>query len=98
MIDVQEAEGILAGRRWTAGELQRLTARLKDSLTVVRRVAESRGAGLPVPDDYPADPGEPRRQGAASSRVLGRVRSDESIPGCEPSGTAPRPRLRTGQP
>ncbi|MER6051285.1 hypothetical protein ABT168_28195 [Streptomyces sp. NPDC001793] len=56
---IEEAEGILAARRWTAGELQLLTVQLKDSLVATHRVAESRGARLPVPDDDPGpDPSD----------------------------------------
>ncbi|PNE42515.1 MULTISPECIES: hypothetical protein [Streptomyces] len=57
---IEEAERVLSGRAWTAGELQLLTLQLKDSLVVVHRVAESRGARLPVPDDEPVEPSEAR--------------------------------------
>ncbi|ANZ18434.1 hypothetical protein ACH4YO_25505 [Streptomyces noursei] len=73
---IEEAERVLSGRAWTAGELQLLTVRLKDSLVVVHRVAESRGARLPVPDDDPDEAGEPSEpttpSGPASPRTASR--------------------------
>ncbi|MFB7635835.1 hypothetical protein ACFC0M_33455 [Streptomyces sp. NPDC056149] len=48
---IEEAERILTERRWTPGELQLLTVDLKNSLAATYRVATSRGARLPVPDD-----------------------------------------------
>ncbi|UYB40325.1 hypothetical protein SLV14_002936 [Streptomyces sp. Je 1-4] len=47
----EEAHRILAGRAWTPGEIHLLALELASSLANVRRVAESRGARLPVPDD-----------------------------------------------
>jgi hypothetical protein len=47
----EEAHRILAGRAWTPGEIHLLALELAASLANVRRVAESRGARLPVPDD-----------------------------------------------
>ncbi|AZS76649.1 hypothetical protein DDE74_25035 [Streptomyces lydicus] len=47
----EEAHRILAGRAWTPGEIHLLALELATSLADVRRVAESRGARLPVPDD-----------------------------------------------
>ncbi|MEW1657162.1 MULTISPECIES: hypothetical protein [unclassified Streptomyces] len=55
---IEEAERILTERAWTPGELHLLTVDLKDSLVATYRVAESRGARLPVPDDEPTDPDE----------------------------------------
>ncbi|WP_438487755.1 hypothetical protein [Streptomyces sp. S186] len=61
---IEEAERVLSGRAWTAGEIQLLAVQLKDSLVVVRRVAESRGARLPVPDDPDETGDRPTRGGA----------------------------------
>ncbi|MFD5392846.1 hypothetical protein ACFWJW_01090 [Streptomyces sp. NPDC127097] len=47
----EEAHRILAGRAWTPGEIHLLALELATSLADVRRVAESRGARLPVPQD-----------------------------------------------
>ncbi|WP_406479290.1 hypothetical protein [Streptomyces platensis] len=47
----EEAHRILAGRAWTPGEIHLLALELASSLANVRRVAESRGARLSVPDD-----------------------------------------------
>ncbi|MEU7634542.1 hypothetical protein AB0C11_00440 [Streptomyces sp. NPDC039016] len=64
---IEDAERILADRSWTPGELHLLTVELKNSLVTTHRVAESRGARLPVPayepdedpdddpEDYPED-------------------------------------------
>ncbi|WP_256338665.1 hypothetical protein [Streptomyces sp. 2112.3] len=51
----EEAHRILAGRAWTPGEIHLLALELAASLADVRRVAESRGARLPVPDDDGSD-------------------------------------------
>ncbi|MER6839521.1 hypothetical protein [Streptomyces platensis] len=51
----EEAHRILAGRAWTPGEIHLLALELAASLVDVRRVAESRGARLPVPDDDGSD-------------------------------------------
>ncbi|MFE7540504.1 hypothetical protein [Streptomyces platensis] len=45
----EEAHRILAGRAWTPGEIHLLALELATSLADVRRIAESRGARLPVP-------------------------------------------------
>lgn len=42
---------MLADRRATVPRLRFLLARMSESLTDVHRIAESRGARLPVPDD-----------------------------------------------
>ncbi|MFI7414790.1 hypothetical protein ACIBU0_39760 [Streptomyces sp. NPDC049627] len=42
---------ILADRRATPAQLRFLLARMSEALTDVRRIAESRGARLPVPAD-----------------------------------------------
>ncbi|WP_329546767.1 hypothetical protein OG548_23285 [Streptomyces sp. NBC_01356] len=49
------AERMLADRKVTAAELRFLGARLSEALGDVVRVAESRGARLPVPDDIDGD-------------------------------------------
>ncbi|MFK0291317.1 hypothetical protein ACIQU6_12685 [Streptomyces sp. NPDC090442] len=62
---IEEAEQILTERRWTPGELQLLTVDLKNSLTATYRVATSRGARLPAPDDDPGaapEGGDERRR------------------------------------
>ncbi|WP_148590174.1 hypothetical protein [Streptomyces sp. WAC01526] len=51
----EEAHRILAARAWTPGEIHLLALELAASLANVRRVAESRGARLPVPDDDGSD-------------------------------------------
>ncbi|MFE0187230.1 hypothetical protein [Streptomyces sp. NPDC058989] len=48
---IEEAVRILDARTWTPGEIHLLAVELTASLVNVRRVAESRGARLPVPDD-----------------------------------------------
>ncbi|MGD3111080.1 hypothetical protein [Streptomyces sp. YGL11-2] len=48
---VDEARKVLHGRAWTSGELHLLAVELTESLDTVHRVAESRGARLPVADD-----------------------------------------------
>lgn len=47
---IEEAHRILAARTWTPGEIHLLALELTTSLANVRRVAESRGARLPVPE------------------------------------------------
>ncbi|GGU90488.1 hypothetical protein GCM10010211_66360 [Streptomyces albospinus] len=47
---VAEARKVLHGRAWTSGELHLLAVELTESLDTVHRVAESRGARLPVAD------------------------------------------------
>ncbi|WP_407287097.1 hypothetical protein [Streptomyces sp. BP-8] len=47
----EEARCVLDARMWTPGEIHLLAVELTASLVDVRRVAESRGARLPVPDD-----------------------------------------------
>ncbi|UZJ29884.1 hypothetical protein [Streptomyces endophytica] len=51
---IEEARRTLDARTWTSGEL-RLLAVVTASLADVHRVAESRGARLPVPDDDEPD-------------------------------------------
>ncbi|MHB9857914.1 hypothetical protein [Streptomyces sp. YIM S03343] len=46
---VQEAQMVLDGRQWTAGELHLLAVRLTEALANVHRIAVSRGARLPAP-------------------------------------------------
>ncbi|WP_052229925.1 hypothetical protein [Streptomyces sp. CT34] len=48
---IEEARKLLHGRAWTSGELHLLAVELTESLDTVRRVAESRGARLPVAGD-----------------------------------------------
>ncbi|MCF3176819.1 hypothetical protein IPZ61_26270 [Streptomyces sioyaensis] len=48
---IEEAHRILAARAWTPGEIHLLALELTTVLADVRRVAESRGARLPVPED-----------------------------------------------
>ncbi len=55
---IEEACRILAARTWTPGEIHLLAVELLSSLVDVRRVAESRGARLPVPDDDRPDADE----------------------------------------
>lgn len=50
-----EAHRILDARTWTPGEIHLLAVELTSSLADVHRVAESRGARLPVPDDAVRD-------------------------------------------
>lgn len=45
---IVEAKYVLAERAWTPGELHLLAVQLTESLVDVHRVAESRGARLPV--------------------------------------------------
>ncbi|MCK7623957.1 hypothetical protein MUU72_12755 [Streptomyces sp. RS10V-4] len=45
---IEEAERVLADRLWTPGELHLLALQLKETLVNTHRVAESRGARLPV--------------------------------------------------
>ncbi|MEU7433271.1 hypothetical protein AB0B07_20945 [Streptomyces sioyaensis] len=52
---IEEARRILAARAWTPGEIHLLALELTTSLADVRRVAESRGVRLPVPDDDEPD-------------------------------------------
>ncbi|MGG2462737.1 hypothetical protein ACO0M4_23455 [Streptomyces sp. RGM 3693] len=52
---IEEAERVLTDRAWSPGELHLLTVELKNSLVTTHRVAESRGARLPVPDYEPDD-------------------------------------------
>lgn len=47
---IEEARHVLDARTWTPGELHLLAVELTAALANVRRVAESRGARLPVPD------------------------------------------------
>ncbi|MFI1736742.1 hypothetical protein [Streptomyces sioyaensis] len=47
---IEEAQRILAARAWTPGEIHLLALELTTALADVRRVAESRGARLPVPE------------------------------------------------
>ncbi|MFI0712011.1 hypothetical protein ACH4SK_15400 [Streptomyces inhibens] len=47
----EEARRVLEARTWTPGEIHLLAVELTAALANVRRVAESRGARLPVPDD-----------------------------------------------
>ncbi|MGP8299516.1 hypothetical protein ACTPOK_16655 [Streptomyces inhibens] len=53
---IEEARRVLDARTWSPGELHLLAVELTAVLTNVRRVAESRGARLPVPEK-PAPPG-----------------------------------------
>ncbi|MGW0999837.1 hypothetical protein ACWD5V_42555 [Streptomyces sp. NPDC002523] len=46
---VQEAQRVLDGRQWRAGELHLLTVQLTEALTNVHRIAVSRGARLLAP-------------------------------------------------
>ncbi|MFI2184831.1 hypothetical protein [Streptomyces sioyaensis] len=55
---IEEACRILDARTWTPGEIHLLAVELVSSLVDVRRVAESRGARLPVPDDDGPDADE----------------------------------------
>ncbi|KPC58839.1 hypothetical protein [Streptomyces chattanoogensis] len=48
---IGEARRFLRERKWTSGELQLMAVELTEALTVTHRVAESRGARLPVPAD-----------------------------------------------
>ncbi|MER0482253.1 hypothetical protein ABR737_28610 [Streptomyces sp. Edi2] len=48
---MDEARRVFAARTWTPGELHLLAVELASSLANVHRVAKSRGARLPVPDD-----------------------------------------------
>ncbi|MER7984394.1 hypothetical protein ABTY53_02125 [Streptomyces noursei] len=48
---IEDAQEILRDRSWTPGELHLLAEDLTASLINMRRVAESRGARLPVPDE-----------------------------------------------
>ncbi|MFG2284550.1 hypothetical protein ACGFOU_00480 [Streptomyces sp. NPDC048595] len=54
---IEEAGRILDARTWTPGEIHLLAVELTASLVTVRRVAESRGARLPVSDDEGCDAG-----------------------------------------
>ncbi|MGY5124851.1 hypothetical protein [Streptomyces nigrescens] len=55
---IEEARRILDARTWTPGEIHWLAVELASSLADVRRVALSRGARLPVPDDDGPDADE----------------------------------------
>ncbi|KIZ18437.1 hypothetical protein [Streptomyces natalensis] len=46
---IEEARRVLGARAWTPGELHLLAIELTEALTAMYRVAESRGARLPVP-------------------------------------------------
>lgn len=46
---IEEAQRVLGARTWTSGELHLLTVELTEALTAMHRIAESRGARLPVP-------------------------------------------------
>ncbi|MEU9108517.1 hypothetical protein AB0D54_30125 [Streptomyces xanthophaeus] len=46
---LDEAQCLLAELKWTPGELHLLAVQLAESLGAIHRVAESRGARLPVP-------------------------------------------------
>ncbi|MEU9122466.1 hypothetical protein AB0C96_21835 [Streptomyces sp. NPDC048506] len=48
---IEEARRFLDARTWTPGELHLLAVELTAVLANVHRVAESRGARLPAPDD-----------------------------------------------
>ncbi len=48
---LDEAQCVLAELKWTPGELHLLAVQLTESLGAVHRVAESRGARLPAPDE-----------------------------------------------
>ncbi|AJT67231.1 hypothetical protein [Streptomyces chattanoogensis] len=54
---IDEARRFLRQRTWTSGELQLMAVELTEALTATHRVAESRGARLPVPDDDPQNSG-----------------------------------------
>ncbi|MFF7145889.1 MULTISPECIES: hypothetical protein [Streptomyces] len=47
----QEAKQVLKERQWTPGELHLLAVQLTEALGNVHRIAVSRGARLPTPDD-----------------------------------------------
>ncbi|MFB6435920.1 hypothetical protein ACFCVY_03935 [Streptomyces sp. NPDC056411] len=59
---IEEARAVLAGRRWTPGEIHLLAVNLAAALADVHRVAESRGARLVVPD-YEGAPGDEDDEG-----------------------------------
>lgn len=50
---IAEARRVLAGRKWTSGELHLLTVELTESLVEVHRVAKSRGGRLLASADDP---------------------------------------------
>ncbi|WP_030812180.1 hypothetical protein [Streptomyces sp. NRRL S-337] len=52
---IEEARPLLAGRTWTPEEVHLLACVLTASLADVHRVAESRGARMPAPDDDEPD-------------------------------------------
>ncbi|WP_328731627.1 hypothetical protein OHT20_14450 [Streptomyces caniferus] len=55
---IEEACRVLDARTWTPGEIHLLAVELTSTLTNVHRVAESRGARLPLPDDDAPDADE----------------------------------------
>ncbi|WP_327704563.1 hypothetical protein OG530_25265 [Streptomyces decoyicus] len=55
---IEDARRVLDARTWTPGEIHLLAVELTSTLTNVHRVAESRGARLPVPDDAAPDADE----------------------------------------
>ncbi|MFF8900121.1 hypothetical protein ACF082_21915 [Streptomyces lydicus] len=52
---IEEARPVLIRRTWSPAELHGLASELTAALVKVHRVAESRGARLPVPDDDESD-------------------------------------------
>ncbi|MCK7624094.1 hypothetical protein MUU72_13460 [Streptomyces sp. RS10V-4] len=65
---IAEAQKILRARCWTPGEIHLLAEDLTASLITVRRVAESRGARLPVPA-HDEDEGHGRDDAAGGGAV-----------------------------
>ncbi|WP_405408682.1 hypothetical protein [Streptomyces decoyicus] len=55
---IEEACRILDSRTWTPGEIHLLAVELTSALANAHRVAESRGARLPTPDDDGPNAGE----------------------------------------
>lgn len=62
------AEDLLGSPKALAGELHYLAARLTESLDQVLRVAESRGARLPDPDEEEPDEEEEELEGPCPRR------------------------------
>lgn len=67
---IEEARCVLAARTWTPGELHLLAVELAAALADVRRVAESRGARLSVPDGDGLDVGDAPEDGERGGPLL----------------------------
>ncbi|QHC20856.1 hypothetical protein [Streptomyces sp. GS7] len=82
---IAEARKVLHGRAWTSGELHLLAVELTESLHTVHRVAESRGARLPVADGEDEDEDDGRED-------------DDRIDGDADGGDMPRAIPNPGAP